>query len=171
MRKRFDPNEIIVKETYAELVLYHKDQTERTRTLISLEDVEKVSKERWFVTEYNYARCCLKETGKYTFLHRFLLNIPDDIFVDHINQNKLDNRRENLRTCNYSQNGMNRGLQSNSTTGYKGVNFDKRRSLYRAHIKLNGKQTHLGYFEKIEDAVKARREAEPEYFKEFTPVI
>lgn len=73
-----------------------------------------------------------------------VLNNPE-ILIDHINMNKLDNRKENLRTANKAQNSMNRETQSNNTQGFRGISFDKRRSKFRAYIKVNGKQIALGY--------------------------
>lgn len=59
-------------------------------------------------------------------------------------------------------------IQSNNTSGHKGVSFNKRRQKYEAYIQLNRRKMSLGCFEKFEDAVKARLVAEDEYFK---PII
>jgi hypothetical protein len=66
-------------------------------------------------------------------------NVPD-----HINRNKLDNRQGNLRIITSAQNLLNRGVQKNNSTGFKGVYFDKRFNLYYARIKVSGKSVHLG---------------------------
>ena len=58
---------------------------------------------------------------------------------------------------------MNRRLQSNNTSGYTGVSFDKKTNKWMARIN----KVTLGYFENIEDAIKARKEAEIKYFGEF----
>jgi len=75
------------------------------------------------------------------YLHRLIMNPPANIQIDHKNLNKLDNRRCNLRICTHSQNGMNRGKQKNNTTGFKGINEDKRRKRkkYRARIGVDKK--------------------------------
>jgi hypothetical protein len=84
--------------------------------------------------------------------------------VDHFNRNRLDNQKENLRIVNYHINGFNKGKQSNNTSGYVGVSFDKGRNKWESHIKINRKKIHLGRFENIEDAINARLEAEIKYY-------
>lgn len=87
--------------------------------------------------------------------------------IDHINGVKTDNRICNLREATNSENGKNLGLSKANTSGFKGVCFDKRTSKWRATIKVNFKAKCLGRFERIEDAVKARKDAEAKYFKEW----
>ena len=87
--------------------------------------------------------------------------------VDHIDGDKLNNRKENLRECTRANNLKNRKLNHNNKTGHKGVfwydynDYQK----WRAYITLNGKQTYLGYFDNIEDAIHARKEAEEKHYK------
>lgn len=87
--------------------------------------------------------------------------------VDHINHNTFDNRKSNLRIVTVSQNNMNKGLRRDNTTGYTGVVWSNVSGKYLANIKINQKRIHLGTFSKIEDAVRARREAEEKYFGEY----
>lgn len=91
-------------------------------------------------------------------LHRFLMNPAPDEIIDHINQNKLDNRRSNLRIVSYSVNNNNRPKQSGCTSRYKGVYFDASRGLWGARIQKNHHVSFLGRF-KTED------EARHEYLK------
>lgn len=106
-------------------------------------------------------------------LHRLVLEkalgypLTEGEFPDHIDGNGLNCTRGNLRKVNKSQNGMNRGAQSNNKTGYKGVSWHKHRKKYRARIFVEGKEISLGYFIEIEDAIKARDDAERLYFKEY----
>ena len=95
-------------------------------------------------------------------MHRFIMNFPKGKYVDHINHNTLDNRKCNLRICNNGDNLRNGKPRVNNTTGYNGICFDKNR--YVARIKVNYKNIYLGSFIKLEDAVKARKEAEKKYF-------
>ena len=85
--------------------------------------------------------------GKTVYFHQFVLKPPDGAEVDHVNGNKLDNRRCNLRVATHSQNNQNKRLRRDNTTGYKGVCFDKRAGKYIAYINANGARTYLGYFD------------------------
>ena len=81
--------------------------------------------------------------------------------IDHIDHNPLNNQRSNLRAATVSQNGHNHGPNKNSTTGVKGVSFDKSSGRYRAHIKVKGEYLSLGRFNTIPEAeivVIAKRE-------------
>jgi hypothetical protein len=80
---------------------------------------------------------------------------PDGKFVDHINGDRSDNRICNLRLATKAQNGMNRGKQSNNTSGMKGVSWAKNAGKWSAHIKINRKKIHLGLFNNIEHAAAA----------------
>ncbi|WP_411800508.1 HNH endonuclease [Cupriavidus respiraculi] len=87
--------------------------------------------------------------------------------VDHINHDTLDNRRINLRICTKSQNQWNRRVGANSSTGVKGVSHVKSRGKYRAEIRVFGKRIHLGWFDQIDDAAYAYRQAARIHFGEF----
>ncbi len=85
-------------------------------------------------------------------LHRIITECPKDKVVDHINQNKLDNRSENLRICSVAENNINRPLSQTSKTGLTGVHFYKPLSKYVAYISRDKKRHHLGYFDSKEEA-------------------
>jgi 2'-5' RNA ligase len=87
--------------------------------------------------------------------------------VDHINGDKLDNRNENLRLCTIAENIRNQKLRKDSASGIQGVCFSKDKRKWRAHITINYKTKHLGYFNSKDDAAKARSKAERQYFGEF----
>jgi hypothetical protein len=87
--------------------------------------------------------------------------------VDHINGNPLDNRKCNLRVVSHQENCFNRKLSKNNSTGYKGVSIFRPNGKYKASIKVNYKQIHLGYFETPEDAALAYNNAATKYFGEF----
>ena len=83
--------------------------------------------------------------------------------IDHINGNKLDNRIDNLRAATRQKNAKNQKLRSDNKSGVPGVFFNKQRQKWHAYIKADGKRKHLGYFDKFEDAVAARKAAEIEF--------
>lgn len=132
--------------------------------LIDKEDLEIVSARQWFIDSGGYASTGFQSHR--TRLHRLLLSgsIPDGMVVDHINRNKLDNRRSNLRICEQVVNTRNVGLKKNNTSGVPGVFYDKRAHKWRAQISYQGRTKQIGIFDDYEDAVKARKEAEKTYY-------
>jgi hypothetical protein len=101
-------------------------------------------------------------------MHRVIMDAPHGMEVDHINGNKLDNRRSNLRICTSTENKHNRGVYRNSTTGSKGVTFNKREKKFKVSIRIgNGKRLHLGYFTNLGEATRAYDEAAKKYHGEF----
>jgi hypothetical protein len=86
-------------------------------------------------------------------LHRFLMDFPDILMVDHINHNTLDNRSCNLRLADNRLNQSNRDQETSSK--YPGVHWHKRHKKWHARIQIDGKRYHLGLFESEEDAYEA----------------
>jgi len=88
-------------------------------------------------------------------------------FLDHINNDRSDNRLSNLRLATINQNAQNQKIRSNNTTGYKGVTFVKRVGRYWAQIFVNGKIKSLGYYHTPEEAHAAYCKGADKYFGEF----
>jgi hypothetical protein len=93
--------------------------------------------------------------------------------VDHINKNRADNRRCNIRLATNSQNQANRGISRRSSTGFKGAYLDRkavrlnRPRPYKAMIRVNGKAVNIGNYATSEEAAKAYDQAAIEYFGEY----
>jgi hypothetical protein len=85
--------------------------------------------------------------------------IPEGMQIDHINMVRSDNRLCNLRLANNAQNNSNRGLQSNNTSGHKGVAWDRSRGKWAAQIMVGQKNIHLGRYDSIDEAVAVRQRA------------
>ena len=123
--------------------------------LIDNQDWILVSQYKWF---WNKARRNVyrnKKDKKSSFIHRLIMNPPNDMDVDHANGNPLDNRRSNLRICTRSQNNCNKAKQCNNTSGYKGVYWDKKNNKWRAKVSVNKRDYCMGRYKNIIDAVKA----------------
>jgi len=162
-RTNRDLNEIVFHDTYAEIILYDEDQIEEARAPIDLEDVEKCKIHRWNLTVEKYV--ANHAIGR---LHNYVMNFnpPEDKskVVNHIDRDRKNCRKYNLEITTYQINGINKGKQSNNTSGFPGVSWDKSRNKWETHIKLNRKKKFLGYYSDIKDAVKARQEGEVKYF-------
>jgi hypothetical protein len=138
--------------------------------LIDELDYEKVKGYAWYPSWNEDGQCfyvMTKVEGKTTYLHRLIMQPQGKMTVDHINMNPLDNRRCNLRLATRSQNQMNHKVQSNNTSGFKGVHLFKRTGKFRAYIMVNGKEKHLGYFVTAEEAHAKYCEAAKEMHGEF----
>ena|ERR1035437_231983 len=139
--------------------------------LVDNEDFEKANQFKWFFSNSGYAMVHKKyyhSRKQYTIhLSRLIINAPEDKEVDHINGNKLDNRKANLRIATRSQNAMNSKIAKSNTSGYKGVSWFKRDSKWRADIRINYKSIFLGLFTNKKDAVQSYNQAAKQYFGEF----
>ena len=142
--------------------------------LFDLEDYDKIKERYWEVAlnklGYPYLKTCINNK-QYTMSNFIMkgINKEDKTIYDHINQNSLDNRKENLRIATTSQNGMNVKKRKNNTSGTIGVCQEKKTGKWKATIKVNKKKVHLGTFVSKEDAIIARLKAEKKYYGEFAP--
>jgi AP2 domain len=125
-------------------------------------DYGRIVQHRWWVARRNrslYAQC------REGYMHRFIMNPAAHEQIDHINHDGLDNRRSNLRICHARHNRRNQ-RKTRGTSKYKGVSL-YRGNKWRAKIKLNGKQHHLGHFDSEDDAARAYDDAARELFGEY----
>lgn len=151
-RTQRDKNDIIIDGDIAYIDLYDKQYNVIAKTIIDADDVDRVKNIKWRLNCNGYV---INNSHTDLLLHRKILNV--DTMVDHINNNRLDNRKCNLRTVTHSQNQMN--------VDYKGVYPYKNKWI--AKIKIHQKQIHLGVFIYKEEAEYARWFAERIIFKEF----
>jgi hypothetical protein len=136
---------IIIGELYSCMNILYKDES--YCCLIDNEDVDKVSKLNWHLNKkkgYAYHTFRIKDKTPTIALHKFIMgnNLGE---VDHINNNKLDNRKSNLRICTHTQNLYNSKLAKNNTTGIKGLSWDKRMNKWGAQLSVNS-QRIVKYF-------------------------
>lgn len=161
---------------------------ELTKGLVALvddADFENLSKFKWhavmkqkngkvlyYATRSEHESCSIDGRAfirKNTiYMHRQIMNPPGILRVDHADLNTLNNQRHNLRFATKAQNNMNARKPSHGLSSpYKGVTRFKRDGSFRAYIKKDGKQRHLGYFETQEAAALAYNEAAKGLFGEF----
>ena len=140
-------------------------------SLVDLCDICKVGKATWLLnrtTGYIYASVWAGVgKRKYPRLHQFVMGSGTKDIVDHINHDKLDNRKDNLRLCTKSQNGHNsKPFRANNTSGFRGVSHrpkERRRKKYQACLQVDGKTVGRARFMSFDEAVKQRLQWEKEY--------
>jgi hypothetical protein len=134
------------------------------------EDFMRCFSHNWRLDPKGYVCTSIDGGASYLFLHNFLLNLPNGSGIDHIDRNKLNNSKSNLRLATNSQQGANRNIFKNNTSGYKGVTIKKTstgRLRYAARIKVNYENINLGNYDTAEEAAKAYDVAALQYFGEF----
>ena len=128
--------------------------------------------EAGYIAEDGYRR--VRVDGKYLYVHRlvwFLLTlkeVPEDLFIDHIDGNRLNNNINNLRLATALENQYNKARQSNGTSQYKGVWYDKAKDCWKASIRFKDKRHYIGQFETELDAALAYDEYAKRIQGEFT---
>lgn len=144
---------------------------EMFRTFIDSSSYMKVRDMNWFINNKGYVAGAID--GKYTLLHRYILglNHGDDMCVDHINQNRLDNRTSNLRICSFTENLKNKSKYKNSKSKFAGVDIrvlSDGSISYRARIRNDGKCINLGTYKSEIEAAKAFDMKATELRRKFT---
>lgn len=136
--------------------------TKEKITIVDDEDFESMNKYKWYVSSHGYA---MTTTIPHLYMHRILNKTPNGFLTDHINRNTLDNRKINLRIADKRLNSINRGLQSNNTSGYRGISWSKQCNKWETYIWNRGLRIRLGYYKIIKDAIFARKQAEKKYYE------
>ncbi len=130
-------------------------------TIVDAADYDRLMKYRWRVSEKGYAMRTQTDKGKASgvTMHRMLLDPPKGFMPDHINGDRLDNRRCNLRVVNALQNAQNRTKNRRSISKYKGVSWKVENNKWQARIRIEYSQHHLGLYDTEEDAAFAYNNA------------
>lgn len=132
--------------------------------VISPDDLESVKQFYWHIDSKGYV-CTNNRIVGHIRLHRYLMN-PGELQVDHINRNKLDNRRENLRIVTNQRNHFNRPINKNNSSGCTGVYFHGQAKKWGVYITVSGKTITGGLFTDKQAAIAKRKSLESIYFNE-----
>lgn len=131
--------------------------------IIDDDDFNIVSQYSWHMQSKGYAA-----SNKRHLMHRIIMRAKSGQMIDHINGNKLDNRKSNLRLCTNSQNHMNKPKTSiKKTSKYKGVYWCSAKKTWRSDIKINRKKIHIGSFKNEDLAAIAYNKVAKELHGDF----
>jgi len=145
--------------------------TKGLKAIVDDEDYEFLSKFKWHVCGRIYgnhyaARRSKKDNRPYVWMHRVIMNPPDDMQVDHIDGNGLNNTKENLRICTEKQNHANCKRRRTNKSGHKGIYFYKQRKKWVVQVA----HKHVGIFSSYNDAIEAYKDAAEDVFGEFANI-
>lgn len=142
--------------------------------LIDDEDLSLAADRTWRLTrrangDEGYVTGAFRDQGRKTTkpIHRVIMQPTGDAVVDHINGNRLDNRRCNLRICTHKQNMRNRRPNRGKDHGYKGIYRRPGESRWHAQINLDGKFVRIGTFDDPQSAAVAYDRAATHHFGEY----
>lgn len=143
---------------------------------VAIVDDEDVilAEQNWTISTPGYAR--RGSHRQHIYLHVAVMErmtgqgSKDGYEIDHINRNRLDNRRENLRWATVSQQRMNATVSKHTKTGVRGIGIDGKSGKYRVRIHRDGKCRYDKKFSFFEDAVKAHDEKSKEIFGDYSPI-
>lgn len=139
--------------------------------IVDAEDYDYLMQWKWHYS-MGYAMHKLYRDGKSKtiMMHRVIAGTPDELQTDHINCNRLDNRKANLRNCTATQNQYNRANGVGKGSKYKGVSWHKHRGKWRASIVIQGQHKHLGLFDSEIDAAFAYNKSAEANFGEYVNI-
>jgi len=160
----FNGNRYVFYDTYVEGVCFDGQIFK-----IDIEDFDLISTYVWHVDKNHYV--ITKHKGKVYKQHRMVLNLCDEnanIEVDHINHDTLDNRKNELRIANRSENCINRTLSKHNKSGITGIYWCNSANKWAVQISKDKVKHYLGVYADLTEAIAIRKQAEQLYHKEFT---
>lgn len=131
--------------------------------LVDDADFDWLNQYKWSYLFSGYAFRTTWPDNKGVYMHRSILNAKEGEEVDHINGNKLDNQRNNIRLCSRSQNMANRTS--------KGMSWRKDRNRWKVRINVEKKEIYIGLYKTRVEAVRAYNEAAIKYHGEFARLV
>lgn len=164
----FDIRQIEINGEEARIPLHGRNGIFYGWSTIDLCDLDNVKNIAWTIDPRGYVVGRPSDSKSSVTLHRWIMvgGNPGIKTIDHIDGNKLNNKRGNLRQCSQAENSRNTRLAKNNSSGFKGVSLDVN-GKWRARIWKDRKEIRIGTFSKIEDAVAAYDKAALELHGEF----
>lgn len=148
--------------------------TKGARAIVDNEDYDYLSQFHWHLHNQGYATRSHvyyrdgKKVNSKIYMHRDITTVQQGYDIDHVNHNKLDNRRCNLRICTRSQNMLNSKKHKDAMSSkFKGIYYEKRRKHFVVRIRLNGRTEYIGSFQSETVAALAYNQAVQTYHQEF----
>ena len=146
-----------------EVVVYKKGTKQPIATiLIDSEDQDKVSRYSWCITALGYAVANVNH--QHTFLHHYIKSRHETKMTDHINRNKLDNRKSNLRYVGGSINALNRDLRVDNTSGVQGVSWNKQKKCWTVYLWKNKIRIACKLVKTLKKATALRKDLEIKHY-------
>ena len=144
---------------------YYAFTTDGTRFLFDECDAALVQSRGWHVSKRGYVAG--KEHRRESPIHKLMLSADTGFDIDHINRDKMDNRRNNLRVVTHHENCMNQSMRATNTSGFMGVSFVKNIGKYESYIHFHGIKHNLGYYISPQEAAYYRDAAARALFGEY----
>jgi hypothetical protein len=139
--------------------------------IIDAEDAERILPHKWRTQRDGYAVRRRKVSdppgGGLVLMHREVLGVAPDVYVDHVNRNTLDNRKRNLRPATNAENQSNTGLRRDNTSGFRGVNWSGRHERWMVRIRVRGQRQFVGLFDDPEEGARAYDQAAILHFGDY----
>lgn len=133
--------------------------------MIDADDLYVLDDTSWWKHRTGYIHG--RVNGKYVALHRYVMRLPEEMEVDHVNFNLNDCRKSQLRICSTMENRKNTRIKKHNTSTMKGVTWHKRIKKWQARITSDKNRIHLGYFDTPEEAACVYNEKAIELHGEF----
>jgi len=170
LKAHLTPNEMVIHDDFAEIILEDKNRNETGRTKVDLSDLPLLSKYRWAIKKGKrgtYVSGRRLGSDDKVLLHRVLLDATEDLVVDHWNGDGLDNRRENIKLVSHKENQENQKVYSTNTSGYRGVSWRESEGKWYAYYKDKNMMHSIGFFDDLEEAAEAARTARENAYTNF----
>lgn len=163
----FDPNEIRILDTYAEIDTYDQFGNVVSTFIIDLDDVSKLGDYKWRTVFKNDKPYLFTGNQKSERIYFHRLVLITDNQVDHISGNTLDNRKSNLREVTVQENMLNLQKKSSNTSGIRGVSFHKTKNVWKVDFTYKSARMYFKGFRTFEEAVYLRYLCEITFLKEY----